>query len=344
MPPPIVDVFAKGTVRFGSKVVCDGYAEGYPFRVQTHMHEDHMSEFNRSKGEQDFLLSPDTHELLIAERNADLEYRDNFIRVAHGTERELDDGSRLSLVASNHMLGACQVALELPDGTRIGYSSDFGWPLDQVIAVDELVVDSTYGSPRRSVRGYTQNEAEASLFDLVHERLRHGSVHIRAYSGTIERVLSVLGDNVGVPIVASRQLIRRVEVYQKYGFATGSLKELRSDDARHAMAHDSYVRLYSKGDGFGNELLEGTTITCSAYMVDTRNPLMIYSDRSYSVALSNHADFEETLAYVEATGAKRVVTDNTRNHGCQLAIAINQRFDDVHAVPSSNCPASSRNT
>lgn len=342
MPPPVVDVFAGGTVRLGPRVVCDGYADGYPFRVQTHVHEDHMAEFGRSKGEQDFLLSPETHELLIAERNADLEYRDNFIQVARGVERKLDDGSRLSLVASNHMLGACQVALELPDGLRIGYSSDFGWPLDNVIAVDELVVDSTYGSPR-SVRGYTQDEAEASLFEIVHERLRHGSVHIRAHPGTVERVLSVLGDNVGVPIVASERLIRRVEVYQKHGFAPASLKELLSDDACHAMAHGSYVRLYSKGDGFGNELLEGTAITCSAYMVDTRNPLMIHSDRSYSVALSNHADFEGTLAYVEATGAKQVVTDNTRNHGCELAIAINRRFAGVQAVPSGNCPASSRN-
>lgn len=50
-------------------------------------------------------------------------------------------------------------------------------------------------------------------------------------------------------------------------------------------------------------------ITCSAYMVNTDHPLLQFSDRAYRVALSNHADFEGTLAYVEATGAKRVVTD-----------------------------------
>ena len=334
-----VDVFASGAVRLGETVVCDGFVEGYPYRVQTHIHEDHMGEFSRSKGEQDFLLSPETHDLLVAERNADLGFRDNFFRVTRGTERVLEDGSRVSLVPSNHMLGACQVALELPGGRRLGYSSDFGWPLDAVIEVEELVVDSTYGSPR-SVRRYTQDEAEERLLEIVSERLRHGSVHIQAHRGTIERVLQVVGNSVGVPVVATERLIREVEVYQKYGFACGRLDVLGSDRAKAAMEQRSYVRLYSMGDGFRNERVEGTTVTCSAFMVDVDDPLMQYSERSYNVALSNHADFEETLEYVKRTGAKRVVTDNTRNYGCELALAISRCFRHVIAEPSTNDPGS----
>ena len=317
--------------------MCDGFAEGYPFRVQTHIHDDHMGDFNKSKGLQDFLMSPETHELLVADRNADLEFRDNLLQVARDDWRILDDGSKLSFLPSNHMLGSCQVALELPDGLRIGYSSDFGWPLDEVIRVDQLVVDSTYGSPR-SVRRYTQAEAEECLFNLVCERLRHGSVHICAYRGTIERVLQVLGDNVGVPILATERLIREVKVYQRHGFAPGDLDVLESERGRSAIKERSYVRLYSKGDGFRNELIDGTSVTCSAFMTDTDHPLKIYSERAYSVALSNHADFDETLAYVQATGAPKVVTDNTRNHGVELAIAINSRLPDVQAEPSTNKP------
>ena len=337
MPELIVDVFESGTICLGPKVVCDGFAEGYPFRVQTHIHDDHMGDFNKSKGLQDFLMSPETHELLVADRNADLEFRDNLLQVARDDWRILDDGSKLSFLPSNHMLGSCQVALELPDGLRIGYSSDFGWPLDEVIRVDQLVVDSTYGSPR-SVRRYTQAEAEECLFNLVCERLRHGSVHICAYRGTIERVLQVLGDNVGVPILATERLIREVKVYQRHGFAPGDLDVLESERGRSAIKERSYVRLYSKGDGFRNELIDGTSVTCSAFMTDTDHPLKIYSERAYSVALSNHADFDETLAYVQATGAPKVVTDNTRNHGVELAIAINNRLPGVHAEPSTNKP------
>jgi putative mRNA 3-end processing factor len=233
------------------------------------------------------------------------------------------------------MLGACQVALELPNGLRVGYSGDFGWPLDEIIQVDELVVDSTYGSPE-SIRQYTQDRAEECLLSLVCERLRHGPVHVKAHRGTIERVLHVLGGNVGVSILATDRLIRTAEVYRNYGFAAESLVSLDSAEGKRAIADRSYVRLYSKGDGFPNEQVEGTSVIVSAYMADRTNPLLAYSDRSFKVALSNHADFNGTLEYVRATGAKRVVTDNTRNNGVQLALALRNYFG-IEAVPSSNC-------
>lgn len=329
-----VDVLASGAVCLGSNVVCDGFVNGYKFRVQTHLHDDHMSDFDRSKGLQDIFFSPETFALLVAERNADLEYRTNLHCVHRGNPWHMEDGSLLKLLPSEHMLGACQVTVELPIGLRVGYSGDFGWPLADVIDVDELVVDSTYGNPD-SIRRYTQEDADNALIELVCERLRHGSVHVNAYRGTIERVLHLLGGNVGVPIVATRQLIREVHVYREYGFAAESILSLDSDEGRAAVAERAYVRLYSKGDGFGRERVEGTSVTISAYMADRHHPLVTYSDRSYKVALSNHADFTGTLEYVRATGAQRVVTDNTRNYGVHLALALREHLG-VDARPSSN--------
>jgi len=334
MSKATVDVLASGAVCLGSNVVCDGFVEGYDFRVQTHIHDDHMADFDRSKGLQDLFLSPETFALLVAEHDADLEYRTNLHCVERGTERLLADGSKLYLLPSDHMLGACQVALELLGGLHIGYSGDFSWPLDEVIKVDELVVDSTYGNPE-SVRQYTQDEAEQCRIELVSERLRHGSVHINAYRGTIERVLHLLGGNVGVPILASDRLIREAEVYQRHGFGAENLVLFDSDEGRTMLKSRAYIRLYSKGDGFGKEMLEGTSVTISAFMADRAHPLTTYSDRSYKVALSNHADFNGTIDYIKATGAKRVITDNTRNHGWQLAIAVKNLLD-VEAEPSSN--------
>ena len=175
----LVDVCESGAVCLGDNVVCDGYSGGKAFRVQTHAHDDHMGDFGRSKGLQDVVMSPETFGLLVAEYDADLEYRENIRRVRRGEWKRLDDGASVLLLPSNHMLGSCQVGLTLGDGTRVGYSGDFGWPLDRVIEVDQLVVDSTYGSPG-SVRNYSQGEAEESLAELVRTRLRHGSVHIRA--------------------------------------------------------------------------------------------------------------------------------------------------------------------
>jgi putative mRNA 3-end processing factor len=331
-----VDVLTSGAVCLGTNVVCDGFVPQCSFRVQTHLHDDHMAHFERSKGLQDLFMSPETLALLVAERNADIEYRTNLHPLPRGTPCELHDGSRLTLLPSNHMLGACQVSLELSNGLRVGYSGDFGWPLDEAIEVDELVLDSTYGSPE-SIRQYSQADAEHCLIALVCERLRHGSVHVKAHRGTIERVLHVLGGNVGAPILATRQLMREAAVYRSHGFAAEGLVALDSADGRAVVRSHGYVRLYSKGDGFEKEQIEGTSVTISAYMADRMYPLTTYSDRAYKVALSNHADFNGTLAYVEATKARRVVTDNTRNYGCQLALAIKDRLG-IDAEPSSNRP------
>lgn len=337
MNDPVVDVYDDGTVRLGPTVVCDGYANPLhtPFRVQTHIHDDHMAQFNRSKGQQDILMSEATRALLIAERNADLEHRDNVVGLEPGDERELGDGTTITLMPSGHMLGACQAIVVLRDGTRCGYSGDFSWPLENVIEVDYLVVDSTYGSPT-SIRRYTQGEAEACLLEIVCRCLRYGSVHVMAHRGTIERTLRVLGGGIDVPIVASERLIREIEVYREYGFAASDVIAVDSQEGRAAVKKRSYVRLYSKGDGYKNELIEGSTIVCSAYMVPPDRPMVRYSRRAYRVALSNHADFEGTLAFVRATGARYVVTDNTRNYGVDLAREIRGRIDGVVARPSTN--------
>ena len=280
-------------------------------------------------------MSKETKSLLISESNPDLEYRDNVVSLKWGERKKLEDGTKITLVRSGHMLGSAQVLVEHPDGLRCGYSGDFAWPIENVIQVDELVVDSTYGSPA-SVRKYSQGEAESRLVEIVTQKLRQGSVHINAHRGTIERALHVLSSNVGVPILGSRRLIREVSVYQENGFGVGVITRIDSEEGRLALQNRSYIRLYAKGDGFQNELVDGTSVSCSAFMTRPDNPVIEYSERAYGVALSNHADFEGTMEYIRSTGAKKVITDNTRSHGVDLAVAINSLLDGVIAEPSNN--------
>ena len=301
--------------------------------MQTHVHDDHMQDFERSKGFQDLCMSEATRRLLIAEFNADLEYRVNIIAVAHGDAYECA-GGRLTLLSSGHMLGGVQVRLETPDGRRLGYSSDFHWPVDDVIQVDELVVDSTYGS-EASIREYSQEQAETSFLQLVYEKLGSGPVHIKAHRGTVQRALQIMSGNVRAPILASERLCREVGVYQQFGCAVGNLTLASSPAGQDALKGKRYIQLYSKGDREPVDLTEGSKIVLSAFMNKTNDPVIEYSERGYSVALSNHADFSGTLKYVAATGAQYVVTDNTRGHGVQLAFALRTRLG-IEARPSSN--------
>lgn len=58
--------FSTVLVRLGAQVVCDGFVDSCDFRVQTHIHDDHMSKFDKSKGFQQIVMGPETFDLLVA--------------------------------------------------------------------------------------------------------------------------------------------------------------------------------------------------------------------------------------------------------------------------------------
>ena len=318
----------------GPDVVCDGFIRSAQVRVQTHVHADHLHEFDSSKGVQQVLASERTHKLLCAIKNADLPYRTNFESAPYGEARPYGDCS-VTMLSNDHMLGSTQVAVELSDGIRLGYSGDFSWPLDEVIQVDALVIDSTYGSPA-SIREYSQADAEEALGGLVLRGLSKGPVNLLAHRGTLQRALNVLAERIDFPVVGSKAQMAEAAIYIEEGYVISPIVDLDSEDGRAILAEGRYVRVFGTGDRRPVDPSAATTIKCSAFLSRGDSPFFALSDRSYSVALSDHADFNGTLAYVKATGASEVVTDNFRGtHGGQLALELRDRLG-VSARPSSN--------
>ena len=334
MDYPIDVAMPSGAVLLGPHVVCDGFIRKALARVQTHVHFDHMDGFETSKGCQEIITSEGTLGLLVAEYDADLPYRSN-LRALKAFERCKVGNSELSLISSGHMLGAVQVIAELENGMRLGYSGDFQWPLDDIIQVDALVLDSTYGSPG-SVREFSQGECEERFAQLVRRLLPSGPVHVKAHRGTLQRALQIINDEIGCPVIGSRRLSREVAVYRDFGYTIQPLIVHPSDEASLLLTDGHYVRVYGTGDQNPVDLRSGSRVVLSAYFTRPDTPVVEYSERAYGVAMSNHADFQGTLDYVRATNAKFVVTDNTRKgKGYQLAEAIKQRFG-IEARPSSS--------
>ena len=331
---PIDVVMPSGAVRLGRDVVCDGFVDEAVVRVQTHVHSDHMDRFETSKGRQEIIASEATLRLLVEEYNADIPYRSN-IRALKDFEVYSSGNVEVSIVSSGHMLGAVQVITELENGLRLGYSGDFQWPLDHIIQVDALVLDSTYGSPI-SVREFSQGECEEQFAELVRQLINKGPVHITAHRGTIQRALQIINDEVNCPVIGSQRLSKEIEVYREFGYAMRPLSDYLSDEGRALLKGGCCVRVYGTGDQKPVNIEEGTKIALSAYFTRPDSPIVEYSERSYCVAISNHADFEETIDYVRATNASFVVTDNTRGgKGYELAGAIKQRLS-IEARPSSS--------
>ena len=219
-----------------------------------------------------------------------------------GNPMEAGD-SKVTLIPSGHMLGAVQVQTELNCGLRLGYSGDFQWPLNDVIQVDGLVVDSTYGAPN-NIRKFSQGSCEEQFVGLLHRLLARGPVIIKAHRGTLQRALQIMTDEIDCPIIANERLSKEVDVYRKFGYTISLLVDNRSLEARDAIKSDRHVRVYGTGDHAPSDLGRGSKITLSAYFTRPDNPVTEYSDRAYAVAMSNHADFEGTLEYVKNTNGQ----------------------------------------
>lgn len=164
MSSSLIDISCNGAIKLGQNVTCDGFVYGYEYRIQTHIHDDHMNRFDSSKHFQTIIMSEATRSLLEV-RHVDISYSINIIsHPINGTYEY--DGLMIEFKSSSHMLGAVQVAVTTQAGDRLGYSGDFSWPLEDVIKVESLVVDSTYGSPD-AVRHYSQEDANDFFRELV---------------------------------------------------------------------------------------------------------------------------------------------------------------------------------
>lgn len=330
-PIEYVSISPSGAIVLSDELTCDGFVHSAQYRIQTHIHDDHMDGFTNSKGYQTLLMSSATKTLLEFEFNADIAYRENIKALPLGIKHQLDKGT-VTLWESGHMLGAVQVEHELSNGIKVGYSGDFSWPIVNPIQVDVLVVDSTYGSPRK-IREYSQGDAESAFLDLVRRLLKGGPIHIKAHRGTISRALQLLSAEVDLPILGSHLRCREAAVYSELGYSIRPLINIDSQEGK-AIAKESFIQIYSKGDQMPIDYI-GSSIILSAFIARPDDPITEYSKCSWAVALSNHADFQGTMSYIEATGATQVMVDNHRGgHAEELAEQIRQRMG-LRAMASS---------
>ncbi len=293
-------------------ITCDGFYHSAEVRVQSHIHTDHMSDFSSSLG-QEVLMTRATGRLL-AEQYPALDSRANVHMMEPGNAKVVN-GYTITLLPAGHMLGSAQVKVGLSDGLRLGYSGDFGWPLDAVIEVDVLVLDATYGNPE-SVRRYTQDDAQMALVELVAGSLRHGPVHLQGTTGPLERALSLLemADVIGdLPIIVPKKGLHSIDVHREFGITMPNRVLIAdSDEARDAIDFGCYIRLWGlQGGPLNDGLYRGTAIRVTKFLA--RNEVVQQlSDRAYCVGISNHADFEGTLEYVRRTGAQSILIDCMR--------------------------------
>ena len=326
-----------GSILMSSAFSCDGFSCDHPYRVQTHIHHDHMINFETSKANQNIYASSETRQLLCAIYNADLPYRSNLIVVEPNTPISLGE-HLLELKPSNHMLGSTQVKITCPDGYRIGYSSDFFWPLDEVIEVDELLVDSTYGDPLRC-RNYSHQDVDDKLISTALRMIAESpQVAILGHNGRLHYAMYLLQEYIKIPIICSPRAYPLINVYHQNGYPLFRTDIYASDSSEAKSIRQSGVPCI-----FFATLPERrhlpwldkfSILTLSAHMYNANNPLNLYDNGDCCLALTDHADFRGTMEYVQASGASVVWTDPRSGNAAALADAINNQLGITAGIVS----------
>lgn len=330
----MIDVTQYGAVLLGPDVVCDGFYADAKGRVQTHVHLDHMYGFNTSKGIHKIFMSKGTYDIIVVQQNADIPIRTNIRPINYGETFGMGE-SKVCLLSSRHILGAAQVQVSLENGNRIGYSGDFDWPLEKVIQVETLVVDATYGSPC-SRRNYTRNEAMTRLLEIVFDRIRYGPIHLIAHRGTLQRAIDLLDYEMDVPVIASDNTINETRVYQVHGYSIPDIYKFDSGQGKQVLSTGRYIRIFRTGEHRPEPNDVISTIILSCFMGNSDDPVLEHAKNTFRIALTAHADFNQTLEYIKATGATKVITDNSRGgKAVELAHEIKSRLG-INAMPSTN--------
>lgn len=295
----------------GSVVCCDGFAL-HPVRVITHVHDDHIRDFETSLHNHDaILMLPATKDLLFAIKGkAGMEIRNNLISTEAGKPYQFRDVT-INLSAANHMLGSSQVLVEHSDGYRLGYTGDFGWPVEP-LRVDELVVDATYGNPAY-VRSYGEDQVVEEFVALVSDQVRQGRrVCIKAYLGRLQLAMQLLQQKVRVPFLAGKKQASIADVYRQYGMLFELIIPRYGDEGR-AIAHsrEPFIGFHHLAERVP-ETEYDCTIYVSSFMVPLEAPVIQTAPNHYRVALTDHADFNQTLEYISLARPKKIILDNSR--------------------------------
>jgi putative mRNA 3-end processing factor len=255
-------------------------------------------------------MLPATRDLIYAIKGRHLLVRRNLLPLEAGKTAEIAK-ARITFLPANHILGSAQVIVEMENGKRVGYTGDFWWPIDVMTGLDELVIDATYGNPDY-VRGYKEEQVVEELKELVDKLLAEGKrICIKAVAGRLQYVMQLLQPRTRLPFIASKKQSAIAAVYGDHGCLAYPVLDRHGSDAQRIIAdHQPYIAFHHLEERIPETDFDAF-ILVSAYMVPRERPIVQFG-KTYRVALTDHADFNATIAYVEKAAPKLVITDNSR--------------------------------
>jgi Cft2 family RNA processing exonuclease len=225
----------------------------------------------------------------------------HFLPLAYGESIDWN-GARLTAHPAGHILGAAQLLIERR-GERVVYTGDLKLrpPLcglaTETVPCGRLIVESTFGLP--IFHFLSREEARERIAGFARECFEQVCVPVFLAHplGRGQEVVAALGD-AGIPAAVHPAIAAYLPIYESRGFRFPgwSLYENPPLDGQALVTvHGARRTLEASGKNLRIAYVSGWAALDNARARTGAEELIPYSD---------HADFEELLALVEASGAR----------------------------------------
>jgi len=282
----------------------------------THAHLDHAGVSNRLNSEKH--STKETMDLLMIYRRRiswwkPISYREK-IRVGD-----------LEVVAHNagHVLGSSLYEIVSPEGTVV-YTGDFQFrdtftlKAAEAVPCDILILEATFGSP--SFIFPDREDVASKMVQWALSLLKRGKTPtFRADSlGNAQEIIRAFNILTDIPVVVHPTIEKINKIYQAYGCRLEFLS-LRCEEAEEVLSSGGGILVTPKAVKFGNPSRFETAFVSGW-------ALWFRSRGSASFALSDHADFQQLMEFVEECEPKTVLTCFSEKFDRTLANHVARKF------------------
>jgi putative mRNA 3-end processing factor len=266
------------------------------FSFVSHAHTDHIASHKK------ILATPETI-LFFNQR-----YKRTKARALGFNQKTNFGDFSVELFPSGHILGCAQIRIEQV-GTKIVYTGDFKLkggltaPPAEIVDADVLIMESTYGNPRYVFPD--RDKVVDQLITFVQKTLLSNQVPIiLAYSlGKAQEAVKILGD-FGFELYAEDNVYKFCQLYERCGVKFSNLHPLQVEDFKgKVLVFPPYFRKYKS---LFHSIYPKQVCFLSGWGMDNSSRYRVGAD--LVLPLSDHADYNDLISYVEQSNPRKVFT------------------------------------
>lgn len=261
----------------------------------SHAHSDHT---NRAKKGSSILASMETKELIETRKGIGI----NLSEVP----------ANIKLLDSGHILGSKQLFIDSQEfGYSVVYTGDYQMQKSptanriEINQADVAILDSTYPDPNMVFD--ERDEVIDTIQYYLNRKIANGIVLFGAYSlGKAQELIKIV-NQIGITPVVSKGISKLNQVYKKFGFDLGYASIYNNDSNFEQLIRKNFVgivethrlnELARKISGVYNKRVFTAVATGWAKSFSFNTDVQF--------ALSDHADFAQSLDYLQRVNPKRV--------------------------------------